>query len=195
MKSPSQEAGYFDALYDGDPDPWGFESRPYERAKYDATLAALPAQRYRSALEVGCANGVLTERLAGRCDALLGMDIVEKALLRAQQRCGHLENVRFARSELPDEPPSGPFDLVVLSEVLYYFDEGELARLAQRLVPQLAGDATLLLVHWLGPTPDYPLSGDAATRCFQHAMSGWEPMRQDRTPDYRIDLLRVRTVE
>ena len=34
-------AAYFDALYAVDDDPWGFATSPYERAKYDRTLAAL----------------------------------------------------------------------------------------------------------------------------------------------------------
>jgi len=66
--SASLPPGYFDALYAASPDPWAFETSAYERAKYAATLDALPARRYRRALEVGCSIGVLTRQLADRCD-------------------------------------------------------------------------------------------------------------------------------
>ena len=38
----SLPASYFDAIYERDADPWRFRTSAYERAKYDATLAALP---------------------------------------------------------------------------------------------------------------------------------------------------------
>ena len=38
--------GYFDDVYRANPDPWAFATSPYEAAKYDATLAALPNARY-----------------------------------------------------------------------------------------------------------------------------------------------------
>ncbi len=45
---------YFDERYAKNLDPWDFETSDYERAKYVATLDALPRARYSSALEVGC---------------------------------------------------------------------------------------------------------------------------------------------
>ncbi len=67
---------YFDDLYAHDPDPWQFETSAYEAAKYDATLDALPIERFASALEVGCSIGVLTARLAPRCDELLAIGTI-----------------------------------------------------------------------------------------------------------------------
>ena len=70
---------FFERLYAAEPDPWGFETSAYERAKYDATIAALPPGPISTALEVGCSIGVLTERLARRCDRLLAVDVSEAA--------------------------------------------------------------------------------------------------------------------
>ena len=36
----------FEAQYQASGDPWGYESSEYERAKYDATIAALGAVSY-----------------------------------------------------------------------------------------------------------------------------------------------------
>ena len=194
MTAPSQRSGYFDTLYAANPDPWGFETRDYERDKYAATLSALPRLRFASCLEVGCSIGVLTELLGGRCDLLLGIDIAAAALAQAQHRCRKLPGVRFAVSELPLRAPTGPFDLIVLSEVLYYFNQDEIAKFATLLAEQMTCDAAFMLVHWLGPTPDYPLTGDAAVEAFEATMPQLTVLMRQRMPQYRLDVLGVRSV-
>ncbi len=191
MSTPAERPGYFDALYAANPDPWDFETSAYERSKYDATLAALPAPHYRSALEVGCSIGVLTERLAPRCDALLAIDLAEAALERAAARCVNQPQVSFATSQLPDAAPRGPFDLIVLSEILYYFNRTSLARVARLLAQQSASPTDLLLVHWLGPTPDYPLTGNEAVACFEASLPDATIIHRAREPLYRLDVIRL----
>ena len=191
----SLPTAYFDALYERDPDPWQFETSDYERAKYAATLAALSRPRYRFGLEVGCSIGVLTAELAPRCDRLLGIDVAEAALARARARLQSQSNVRFACRAFPGEvqaeAPLDGFDLIMLSEVLYYLDAAALARAARVTRSIAAPGADILLVHWLGPTPDYPLSGDAAADAFIAAMGpAMSTVFQSRQADYRIDLLR-----
>lgn len=189
MTARSLEPGYFDGLYRASPDPWRMETSEYEDAKYNATLAALPRERYAHAVEIGCAVGVLTARLAARCDDLLGLDVAQAALDRAAARCSGLP-VRFELSTLPDTAPAGRFDLVMLSEVIYYFDPAGVENLAAAVVEMAAPDADILLVHWLGETPDYPLNGDEAVAAFEAAGS-WEVIQRARTAEYRLDLLRV----
>ena len=84
---------YFEALYKDKGDPWDFETSAYEAAKYAETLAALPQPRFANALEVGCANGVLTTQLGSRCDALLSVDVSPTALASARARCADQPNV------------------------------------------------------------------------------------------------------
>ncbi|KMO12161.1 class I SAM-dependent DNA methyltransferase [Methylobacterium platani] len=182
--------GYFDAAYAADPDPWNFAASPYERDKYAATLAALPRPHYAAALEVGCSIGVLTAALAHRCDALLGLDVAEAALDRARTRCRDLPGVRFARAQVPGAWPEGRFDLILLSEVVYYLDAADVARLAARVRAGLAPGGDVVLVHWTGET-DYPLTGDEAADLFIRETRG--PLaveRQIRTGAYRLDVLR-----
>lgn len=193
MIAPALQPGYFDALYEGSADPWGFETSPYEDAKYAATLAALDGRHYADAIEIGCSIGVLTARLAPSCDRLLGTDVAEAALAIARKRCAAQPQVRFALSTLPDRPPPGGFDLILLSEVLYYFDDAGIARTADAVRAMALPDADILLVHWLGPTPDYPQTGDGAVGAFEAALSPFEVRRRERTPQYRLDLLRLAT--
>lgn len=121
---------YFEDKYRADIDPWQFRSSPYERQKYEATLGALTKAQYRRALEVGCSIGIFTALLSPRCGQLVAIDSSKTALAEAKQQ--NLPNVQFERAVLPDDFPNGNFDLIVLSEVLYYFVEADLIRLAEK---------------------------------------------------------------
>lgn len=181
--------GYFDALYATDADPWGFAESAYEREKYAATLAALPDGRYAHALEVGCSIGVLTRDLAERCDRLVAIDISDAALARAKARCADLVHVRFERATAPAQWPDGRFDLLVLSEVVYYLDRAAVGRLVERIDRSRMPSAVIVLVHWLGAT-HYPLSGDEAAETFMAASRRFAaPVHRSRTREYRLDVL------
>ena len=178
---------YFEAIYRRDPDPWGFRTSAYEAEKYAATLASLSAPRYGSALEVGCSIGVFTRQLAVRCDALTAIDASEAALDVARQDCRDLTNVTFGLAVVPDQFPQAPYDLIVLSEVLYYLSPEDLARLAEQCMETTASE--VVLCHWLGET-NYPLTGDEAATSFMAAtLKRWPAQRGVRRGSYRLDRL------
>ena len=181
----------FDALYTSARDPWDMETSAYERAKYDATLAVL-GDRYECALEVGCSIGVLSERLAGRCEQLVALDVSEVALARARERLAtspYGPRVTFRRAEVPGEWPEGRYDLVVLSEVLYFLEPDEVAALARLSMRDLAPDGTVVCVNWTGEC-DRTLDGDGAAEAFARAAHGLERTGGSRADRYRIDLFR-----
>lgn len=186
---------YFERMYAADPDPWGFETRPYEAAKYAATVAALPRERYRAGFEVGCSVGVLTSLLAERCDALLAVDVSERALARARERNAGRPAIRFARMQVPDDLPDERFDLIVVSEVGYYWSWEDLAEARRGLVARLDSGGHLLLVHWTPFVEDYPLTGDEVHNHFLgHAAPSLRHLAGRRDDLYRLDLFE-RTVE
>jgi len=152
--------GYFDELYARSRDPWNFETSEYERNKYERTLSVLACRRYRRALEVGCSIGVFTAMLAPLCGELLAVDVSEKAIAVARQRLADFPNVRVELRTLPEETPQGPFDLVVASEVLYYWPEDVMLSALRRFEEVLAPGGSLLAVHWRKETKTYPLQGD-----------------------------------
>jgi cyclopropane fatty-acyl-phospholipid synthase-like methyltransferase len=191
MSEPRQtlKPEYFDALYTADPDPWHFVASRYERAKYTLTLNAMPKPRYRSALEVGCSIGVLTRSLASRCDVVVAIDAAPTPLVEARRRCADLPGVRFEQMFVPEQWPDGVFDLILLSEVVYYLSREDVGRLAARVTRSLPTGGSVILVHWTGPT-DYPLSGDEAAALFiERIGSTCIVERADRYSQFRLDVL------
>jgi SAM-dependent methyltransferase len=154
------DPGYFRERYAASPDPYGLAERWYESRKYALTVAMLPRERYGTAFEPGCSIGVLTTRLAARCDQLLACDAVPEAVASAQARTAGLPGVRVERRVIPKEWPSGSFDLVVFSELLYYFDGADLDELLRLGAGALRPSGHLLAVHWRHPAPDHPHTGD-----------------------------------
>jgi SAM-dependent methyltransferase len=154
------DPGYFRDRYAASADPWGLAERWYEARKYAVTTALLPRQRYGTAFEPGCSIGVLTAMLAPRCDALLACDAVPAAVASARARTTGLPGVRIEQRAIPAEWPPGSFDLIVLSELLYYFDDADLGQVLGLGIGSLSPGGQLLAVHWRHSAPDHPRTGD-----------------------------------
>jgi SAM-dependent methyltransferase len=173
-KTETIPADYFEDKYRSDIDPWRFRSSDYEREKYHATIAALGRPRFAHALELGCSIGVLTALLAERCDAIVALDASPTAIAAARE--ARIANARFEVGTLPEAFPTGRFDLIVLSELLYYFGEADLRRIATLCCEALVPGGEIVLCHWLGET-DYPLTGQAASDLFAEAVRVILPTR------------------
>jgi SAM-dependent methyltransferase len=154
------DPGYFRDRYAASADPWGLAERWYEARKYALTVALLPRERYGAAFEPGCSVGVLTAQLAPRCDRLLACDAVPDAVAAARVRAAGLPGVRVEQRVIPDDWPPGSFDLIVLSELLYYFDDADLGQVLGLGIGSLRPGGQILAVHWRHPAPDHPRTGD-----------------------------------
>ena len=183
--------GYFDQVYAANSDPWNFAESEYEREKYADTLAHLPRERYPTALEVGCSIGVLTAQLAGRCDHLLGVDVSEAALAKARERCAALPQVAFARLQIPEDEPEGIFDLLVVSEVAYYWSRADLEKAMELLAAHHRRGGHLVLVHWTPPVHDYPQTGDGVHNIWT-ARPEWSVVQDLTRERYRLSVLQRR---
>ena len=180
---------HFEELYKRSEDPWSFATSEYERRKYERTLDVLEGRRFPRALELGCSIGVFTAMLATHCDELLAVDTSQRAVDLARERLADFPSVRVERRTLPEETPEGPFDLVVASEILYYFTEEVMLAALWHFEEGLAPGGSMLAVHWRGEPKTHPLRGDEVHELLgchtrlAHVLSATEP-------EYRLDLFR-----
>lgn len=179
---------YFSRIYQRRSDPWGFETSAYEKDKYDLTLNSLPRSSYQSALEVGCSIGVFTASLVTRCDRLLAIDVSELALERARTRCVAFPHARFEKMQFPEEAPEDCFDLILLSEVAYYWEYAGLVRAADELAARHLPGGHLVLVHLTEFVPDYPRTGDEVHDFFL-SRPEWRRVKSERRERFRLDVL------
>ncbi|MGB9553869.1 MAG: class I SAM-dependent DNA methyltransferase, partial [bacterium] len=169
-------------------DPWDYTQSPFEREKYQKTLHAIPPE-VESILEVGSSEGVFTELLLQTGKKVVGIDVSETALQRAQTRLqkytGQFELRKF--NIVKDNGLEGKFDLILASEILYYLgDKNILLSLEEKFCTLLKENGYLLLVHF------YP-SGKIIHDTFlerKHFKRVWEEITHHPERDYIITLLR-----
>ncbi len=183
----SLDARYFDDIFASTDDPWSLASSGYEAAKFETSIAAIDDRRYAACLEIGCAHGVFTQRLAQLCDTVTAVDISQRAVDLARVRNAASSNVLVERLAFPADVPAGRFDLIALSEVVYYWSDDDIARAAEAIRHVAAPGCRLLLVHWTGET-DYPQTGDAAVTKLDAALGSAIVERADRHAEFRLDL-------
>jgi SAM-dependent methyltransferase len=181
------DPGYFRERYAASSDPYGLAERWYETRKYALTVALLPRERYGTAFEPGCSIGVLTAQLAPRCDHLLACDAAPEAVASARARTAGLPGVQVERRVIPREWPPRSFDLVILSELLYYFDDADLGQVLGLGIGSLRPGGQLLAVHWRHPAPDHPRTGDEVHEALA-AHAGLARLARYRDPDFTAEV-------
>ena len=172
----TDQAAHFEHLYRTNDDPWSYQTSPYEAAKYAATLAALMRPRYADALEAGCSIGVLSALLAPRCDRLLSLDLSALAVARAAERLAPHPGARAQRALLPGDWPEGRYDLILLSEMIYYLTTPDIDTMARLVARDAADGAECVIVHWQGDTGT-PIRPDQARDQFCATVSGLRALR------------------
>lgn len=181
-------ATHFDSLFTNSPDPWRYDSEPYERDRFQRTVAALADRRYRSALELGCANGALTEQLAPLCDRLLATDTSRAALSAARDRLGARADVVLEQRTMPQDMPDARFDLIVASDMLYYLGLDGIVALIAAIERSATPDARILLASYLGET-NTVVTGEMAAEIAIAHLPGWTRIHANRTDRLRIDVM------
>lgn len=136
-------------------DPFSYSTDPYELGRLEALDAALGAGPLGRVLELACAEGHFTERLARRGASVIALDISAVAIERARRRA---PAAVFVEGDLLGwEPIGADFDAIVAAEVLYYLDRPGVKAEFEALFPRIAG--------WLRPggrlVMSHAFAGDA----------------------------------
>jgi SAM-dependent methyltransferase len=181
----------FERLYHESPDPWRYRTSDYERAKYAATLEALPKPSHGLCLEVGCSIGVFTRLLAARCQHVVAIDFSLGAITLARHNLAGVRNVDLLRASFPEEAPPGSWDLIVCSEILYYLQPRALAEAIAWIETQLGYGASMVAVSWRGLGRDEPFTGDEVHDRLARDLGAWHAL-DARTDEYRLDRFECR---
>lgn len=189
--SDAVPSDHFDAIFTDSPDPWRYHTEPYERDRFQRTVTAIAGRRYRSALELGCANGALTEHLAPLCNWLLATDASEVALNLARARLAAHTNVAWQQANLPEQTPAGRFDLIVASDMLYYLGLKGVSALMGKLEKSASRDCRILIASYLGQT-NTRLTGEMSAETAIAHLPNWTVSYIERTDQLRIDVLERR---
>lgn len=88
------------------------------------------------------------------------MDRHPRAVAATTRRCGDDPSVAVTLGTIPDDWPTGLFDLIVLSEVLYYLDEDALGRVLERTAGSLVTGGDLVAVHYRPSVEAHVWTGD-----------------------------------
>jgi SAM-dependent methyltransferase len=148
------ERTFNDLWRSADAPPWDVRSTPIEIDKIELLLPHLHGTR--STLDLACGGGDFLDLLAARADLgrVVGVDIADNALRRAERTGRYAELVRASLQDTPAKV-TGEFDLVLLGEVLYYLRDhvfalagvthyvapGGLLFIALAMGPKMFGDA------------------------------------------------------
>lgn len=186
----TRDPAYFERIYTESDDPYGFDSKPLEQLKFARLLEVCGDGPFERALELGCAVGTFTELLAPRCRELVAVDISAAAVERAAERLAGFPGVRCEARNLPRDFPPGSFDLIVASDVLYYWTKADVEAAVERFASVLTPGGALVAAHYVPPW-GVLLTGDEAhdilraTTTLQHVLE--ERIEFGRDRPYRVD--------
>lgn len=137
----------FDSIFESQADPWE-STRESEQKRFATTLSVLEAsgvEQFETAVELGCAEGIFTLRLAPLCKQLEALDFSEVALARARERLAEYPGVTFRRWDMRNESLDRTFQLVVAMGVLTsLYRPGDVKRIASRVIDAIEPDGFLL---------------------------------------------------
>jgi len=190
---PRGSSEFFDSLYRSSPsgDPWDFDRSRAEQRRQREVLDVLGVATFERGLEIGCATGQLTRRLAARVRELVALDTSARAIEVARRTCARSSGVELRVAHAPDDLTGADrgFDLLVVSDVGYYFSEDALGALLEDLVDRSVPGATLLAAHWTGDSPDHVLDAATVHRVIAATLDrDWEHTSSRRLREHQVDV-------
>ncbi|WP_285113684.1 bifunctional PIG-L family deacetylase/class I SAM-dependent methyltransferase [Leifsonia sp. fls2-241-R2A-40a] len=191
FEPPPAADDHFERMHSERDDPWRVRTRWYERRRRAVLTASLPRERYARGLELGCSIGETTAVLADRCDVLTAVDGSAAAVEAAARLLHDRPTVTVEQRRIPDEWPDGAdgADLVVVSELAYYFAEPEWDAVTDRILGSLRAGGDVVLCHWTGDADDFAQTAESAHARFIER-SGMRPVVRHIDEEFVLEVLR-----
>lgn len=125
-----------------------------------AALTLVAGAHYRRCLDAGTGLGHYAEGAAKFCDAVVAIDISERAINRARKRLADVPNLVFKVGNIRTLRAE-KFDLIILGDVLYYLGDTrfpeEFKDILRTLVGMLNPGGKILLSNFISPDRPEPM--------------------------------------
>ncbi len=145
---------YFNWRYRG-ADPYEVTTHADERDKYKKIVEALGVkEKFENILEIGCGEGHLTQMIAHKGDRVLAVDISDFAINRAKKNVAGFEHVEAKRIDIITADMGETFDLLLCSEVLFYFEPEQLSGVVEKIKGLIRPGGYAALIHTLVKSDD-----------------------------------------
>ena len=179
----------FEALFQTDPDPWDYESSPFEAHKRKVLLNHIGLRSRGRVLELACANGVTTQALMMCALRTTALDASATAIAHAQTRLKDGDRLRLLRTNLPGGMPRELLDLIVVSEIVYYLRRDAYTRLAKEILTRIAPGGRVVVLHHHVSFPDATVRPEQAHRDFARLLEErLKLVRSSRYARYRVSV-------
>lgn len=141
----------FEKIYKNRKDPWDVGSA--ETSYYNETLQIIRDLKYspRRILDLGCGNGIFTNRIKEyfpNAD-IVGVDISQDAITCAQK---NYSNIKFISHDIREfsslQLDFNEFDIILLLDILYYFEPKELRQILKNVQKLLKIKGYLVVRSW-----------------------------------------------
>ncbi len=136
----------------GKSDSWGYFGDAGHQVRAERILAAFPDWPITNVLELGCAEGFLTEQLLARGISVTACDLSDEAVRRARERCHAYSHVTLVVQDIRRNLPRGQFDVCLLSDVLYYLSPSEIRKLSEDLAEVMNPRRRLVFANEWNPS-------------------------------------------
>ncbi len=138
----------FEHKYRKHGDYFGYQTKPYEKLKYERTFDLMKQWRKGSdsALEVGCSVGVFTAMIVPEFTHITAVDIASEALALTEKQTGGAANVAYLQSDLLSLKTGRTYDVIFCAEMLMYIREKDGAEACRVLDTRLKPDGIIIEV-------------------------------------------------